>query len=164
MLDDERPVEGWKSGEIGDARENPELDRVEEERRRHHEVEERLDDEGRGERRVRGVPHSPLGEVELDDVSGPGWRDRIDAYAGDVGAEDAAVRHALGGIRGPQDVLPSANAQGELDDVKEHSQQERDPADGCQGAEERLGRIEKRANIVHASDHSSVVCGPLFAM
>ena len=51
VLDDERPVEGGERRQVGHAGQDPELDRVEEERGRDDEVEERLDHERRRERR-----------------------------------------------------------------------------------------------------------------
>src|SRR5918994_7476926 len=156
MLDYERPVERGEGGEVGRAREDAELERVEKERRRDDEVEERLDDERRRQRGIGRVPDAALRQVELDEVTGPGGRDRVDADSRQIGAEHAPVGDALTRVRGPQDVLPAAHPQGELDDVEEDPEEERAPADGCERAEEGLGGIEKRADVVHASDDSSV--------
>ena len=54
-------------------------------------VEERLDDQRRAERRVGRVLDAVLDEVELEHVAAAGGDDRVDADAGEVGAEDASA-------------------------------------------------------------------------
>ncbi len=82
MLDDERPVERAEGGQIGRSRKQPRLEGPEEEHRREDEVEEGLDHERRGQRRVGGLLHCPvLGEVELHHVAAACGHDGVHAHA-----------------------------------------------------------------------------------
>ena len=149
VLDDEAPVEGAEVGEVGQPGQDPHLDRHEEEQRRDDEVEERLDDEARRERRVRGAVDAVLDQVQLDDVAAARRDDRVDADAREVGAEDGPERDLRPRIGGVEDVLPRADAQREPEHLKDDGQRERAPGHGGEGLEERLGSVEKRANVVH---------------
>jgi hypothetical protein len=149
VRDDEGPVERRERREIGDAGEEAELDGPEEEPGRDDEVEERLDDERRAERRVGGLLDPVLRQVQLDRVAPARGDERVDPDAGEVGAEDRPVRDACSRIRSTEDVLPAAHPQEEARDLEDDGEAERGPADRGESLEERLRRIEERSDVVH---------------
>ena len=114
------------------------------------EVEQRLDDEARGERRIGRALDAVPGDVELDHVSGAGRHDRVHADAGHVGAERAPVADLRLRVGGLEDVLPRAGAHEQADHLERDRQEQCAPCHGRERLEEGLGGIEKRANIVHA--------------
>ena len=74
------------------GRQDSDRHRPDDQRRRDDEVEDRLHEQGRRERRVARALHAVLDKDELDDVAAAGRRDRVDADAGHVRAEHHAQR------------------------------------------------------------------------
>jgi hypothetical protein len=109
------------------------------------EVDERLDDQGRGERRVRRALDALLQQVELDDVATTRRNDRIDPDARRVRAERIPVARRVLGIRGGDDVLPGAAAKQQLDEVARDRKAERRPPDIGEMVEEDVDRVPKSA-------------------
>ena len=102
-----RSVCGWltqkeisKAGRCGQLRRLGQKalgDRVEEDEDADGGVEDRLDEEGRGDRRVGGVGDLALDQEDLGHVAGPGGEDRVDPGAGQVGGAELQEGDRLAG-------------------------------------------------------------------
>jgi hypothetical protein len=98
------------------------------------EVEERLDDQRRGERRVGRPLDAVVDEVELEDVAAARRDDRIDADACEVGAEHRAARDEDVGVGGADDVPPGGDTDdqaGELEAEGDSRAAPSAPRRGC---------------------------------
>jgi hypothetical protein len=87
VADKEPPVDRRQARVDTVRRQRADHHRPDQDRSGDDEVEHRLDDQRRRERRVARVLDPVLDEVELDDVAAAGGHDRVDADPGDVGAE-----------------------------------------------------------------------------
>ena len=145
VLDRERPVERGHPGQVGDPRQEPHLERDQEQHGREREVEERLDHERRAERRV-GRPGQPvLRDVELHDVAAARGRDRVHGHAAPVREEHRPERDPELRVRGADDVLPPAHARGQAEEVEQDREQERPELHRGEVPGERLERVDEGA-------------------
>ena len=85
MVGPEGDLEGGQVGELGRLRQQPLADRVEEDEHPGGGVEDGLDQEGGGDRRIGGVGDLALDQEDLGDVAGTGGNDRVDPGAGQTG-------------------------------------------------------------------------------
>ncbi len=93
--DEELPVDARDARVDLVRRQHADRERPDHQRAGDEEVEQRLDDQGRCERRVARASDALLDQVELDHVAAARRRDRVDADARDIRAERAAEAHAL---------------------------------------------------------------------
>ena len=85
--DQPRPVERVQARQHVQARQDALGERPEKDRQREHEVQQRLRDERRGERRVGRALDAAMDEVDLHEVARPSRDDRVHSDAGEVGAD-----------------------------------------------------------------------------
>ena len=140
---EELPVDGRDARVDLMGRQHTDRERPDQQAARDEEVEDRLDDERRGERRVGRSLDAGLDEVDLDDVAAARRQDRVDADARDVGAERAAVLEPARGVRGAHDVLPGARPEEQLDHVAGEREPEGRPLDVRQVVEEDRNSVKK---------------------
>jgi hypothetical protein len=106
----EGELEGGQVRQLRRRRQQPLRDRVEEDEHADAGVEDRLDEEGGGDRGVGRAGDLAFGEEDLGDVAGVGGEDRIDPGAGEVGGGDAQEGDADARVGGAQDVAPGPGA------------------------------------------------------
>jgi hypothetical protein len=80
--------------------------------------------------------------VQLEDITGPGGDDRVDADAGQVRAGDRSPGDDEVGVRGLDDVPPRRHSREESKRVEAERDRERYPVDIGQVVEERLSRVD----------------------
>ena len=108
-----------KSGGFGNA---PWREGEDQDRDRHREVEELLDEERRGDGRVARARDGRAGEEEPHDVAAAGRHDGVEAVAGEVGAPDALEPEPLVGIGGAQDVERRARPHRQVGEEQRHGE------------------------------------------
>ena len=111
-------------------------------------VEDRLDEEGRGDRRVARAGDRGLRQEQLDDVPAAGGHDVVEADGRDVGAPDASALERDGGVGGAQAVEERARAQREVEPEEQQAEQQRRPVHGGEVGEELPDRVEERGEAL----------------
>ena len=140
---EEREVERVEVGEVRRLGEHALREREQQHGDRDREVEDLLDAERGGDRRVARVRDRRLDEEELDDVAAARGDDVVEAVGGDVRAPDQAVGDPLVGVGGAQRVVQRLRAQREVADERDHPEQQRDQADRREAVEEASDRVEE---------------------
>ena len=109
-----------------------------------------LADEAADERRVAGVRHRAPHQVHLDEVARAGRDDGVDADPGAVRAEGRAVADELVRQGGPQDLLPGARAQRQVEDAEGDGGRAGSPSGPRRAARRRPRRRRRRSGRSHA--------------
>jgi hypothetical protein len=81
-------------------------------------------------------------EVELEDVAAARGDDRIDADAGEVGAEHRAARDEDVGVGGADDVPPGGDTDDQAGELEAERDPERHPVHLGEVVEERPGGVD----------------------
>ena len=146
MAQEELPVDRRDPRVELARRQHADRERPDDQRAGGEEVEQRLDEQRRRERRVRRIAQPVLDEVHLHDVAAARRDDRVDADAREVGAERGPVLQPLLRIGGAHDRAPGARAEEQLDDVTGDCEPEELPLHRREVVEEDADRVEEVAH------------------
>ena len=139
----EGDLEGGQVGKPRQRRQQPLRDRVEEDQDPDRRVEDRLDQEGGGNRRIGGVRDLALDQEDLGHVAGVGGDDRVDPGPGEVGGGQRGEGDALARVGGAQHVAPGPGTAELHRQQEAEGDRERRPADVGEVGEERGRRVEE---------------------
>ena len=145
-----RELEGRQVGEVGQVGDDAQRPGPGQQRDAHHQVEQRLGHQRRGQRRVGRPLHPPVEQEELDHVAASRGRHAVDAHAGAVRAEGPAPAHVGVRVRGGHDVPPRARAQQQVEQVESERERQGRPADRPDRRDEAVERVEEALDRVHA--------------
>ena len=111
-------------------------------------VEDRLDEEGCGDRRVARAGDRGAREEQLDHVAAARGDDVVEADGREVGAPDPPPLEHGGRIGGAQAVEEGARAQRQVEAEEQQAEQQQAPVDGGQVGEELADSVEERGDAV----------------
>jgi hypothetical protein len=139
----EGDLEGRQAGDLRQRRQQPLRDRVEENEDPDRRVEDRLDEEGRGDGGIGGAGDLPFDQEDFGDVAGAGGDDGVDPGPGEVGGAELEEADAALRIGGLEDVAPGPGAGQLHRQQAEQGDREGGPPDVREVAEEFRGRVEE---------------------
>ena len=133
------------------ASDEPDRDRNGEHGRQKRRVDERLDDDGRRESRIRRAGDHALGKGEPRHLAGSGRQHGVQADRAQVCREDRWKANRRVRVRGTQNPLPGPSGGRELDQLKTEPEREGHPTHRAHVPDDRLEHVDHVPQIAHAT-------------